>query len=128
MKKFVSILLAAVILLSGVNISYSMHFCGGKLAASRWTVGKQASCGMKKKKSGAARPFKSDCCKNQDYKYEVDGNYSPSHVLKLELNNIFILAEFSIFQLISFAPRPAVLAPRGEPPLLCPERLCVFRI
>jgi hypothetical protein len=47
MKKLLSRSVALIILLTGMNLTISSHFCGGVLAATKVSfTGKLASCGM----------------------------------------------------------------------------------
>ena len=47
MKKGVSILMALMLILAGLHLSVSSHFCCGKLATVKLTfTGEKAGCGM----------------------------------------------------------------------------------
>ena len=81
MKKLFSILFAAMILLSGMHLSFATHICSGELSATKWSISdEKATCGMELDK--AAKPtensFSSECCQDQISFYSVDNNYSPS--------------------------------------------------
>ncbi|HKK40915.1 MAG TPA: hypothetical protein VJ963_00805 [Bacteroidales bacterium] len=83
MKKILSISFALLILLSGMNISISNHFCHHKLSASEISFsGKTASCGMETDLAGDnpanGSLFDSGCCSTNLSKLIVDNNYSPS--------------------------------------------------
>jgi len=52
MKKVLTILIAAFLLASGMQVSIDHHYCGGSLAGTRISLtGKLASCGMEKPES-----------------------------------------------------------------------------
>jgi len=69
-------------LLSGLQLTISRHYCGGELADSKVSVlGQIASCGMETATDECTQPsnhVKSSCCNNQVSVYAVDHNYSPS--------------------------------------------------
>lgn len=82
MKKLFSILFAVLILLSGMHLSLASHYCGGELAAVKWSLNDaKASCGMEK--TSSACPTEKNitaesCCKDEMSFYAVDSNYNPS--------------------------------------------------
>jgi len=82
MKKLLSISLALLMLLSGMQITISMHYCGGELADSKVSLtGHLASCGMEGETDECTQPgnhVESSCCNNQVSVYALDQNYSPS--------------------------------------------------
>lgn len=82
MKKLLSISIAFIMLLSGLQLTVSRHYCGGELADSKVSVwGHVASCGMETATDDCTQPgnhVKSSCCNNKVSVYEVDHNYSPS--------------------------------------------------
>lgn len=80
MKKLLSISLALLMLLSGMQLTISMHYCGGELADSRVSLtGHIASCGMEAIDDNCTTSESSldeSCCKNQFSVYAIDQNYS----------------------------------------------------
>jgi len=82
MKKLLSISLALLMLLSGMQLTISTHYCGGELADSKVSLtGHLASCGMESSNDGCSLPesnMESSCCNNKVSVYAVDQNYSPS--------------------------------------------------
>jgi len=105
MKKFFTIPLALLILLSGMHLTIATHLCGGKIAATMISItGKEASCGMvhdTKSKASSETSIASKCCENKFSVYSVDNNYSPSafHFKEITQN---ILQEFLIPEGFSF--------------------------
>ena len=73
-----------MILLSGMHLSIATHFCGGELAAVKWSVlDEKASCGMEMVKPLATtekRVQAESCCKDHMSFYAVDNNYNSSSV------------------------------------------------
>jgi len=69
-------------LLSGMQLTISRHYCGGELADSKVSiVGNIASCGMESETDECTQPgshLESGCCDNKVSFYEIDHNYSPS--------------------------------------------------
>jgi len=81
MKKLFSISFALLILLSGMHLSISTHFCGGQIAAVRWSLsGEKATCGMENSKSAipCEKEIMTNCCHNEEASLTVDNNYSPT--------------------------------------------------
>jgi hypothetical protein len=89
MKRLLSIAIAVLILLSGMHFSISTHFCGGEVAAVKWSFsGKIASCGMKSLTSinhSGHKSISANCCHNKVTYFKVDNNYSPS---KFQIKNV----------------------------------------
>ena len=82
MKKLFSISIALIMLLSGLQLTISKHYCGGELADAKVSlIGHVASCGMETATDECTQPgnhLKSSCCNDQISVYAVDHNYSPS--------------------------------------------------
>ena len=79
MKKLFSILFAAVIVLSGMHLSMATHYCGGELAAVKWSLDdEKASCGMPIDHQTLPNGYNAECCQDQLAFYVVDHNYNPS--------------------------------------------------
>jgi hypothetical protein len=79
MKKLFSIVFAALILLSGMHLSLASHYCGGELAAVKWSlVDEKASCGMPSDHQTIPNGYNAECCQDQLAFYAVDNNYNPA--------------------------------------------------
>lgn len=82
MKKIFSILFSLAIILSGVHITVSAHYCGGKIAASEISLsGKTASCGMEEEKNPCSMPqsrLSANCCHDVVSVFCLYNNYKPS--------------------------------------------------
>ena|ERR1035437_4240164 len=82
MKKLFSILFAAMILLSGMNLSFAKHICGGEISAVKLSVtDEKASCSMEMTgETNSNKPAVSpeSCCKDEMSFLTVDKNYNPS--------------------------------------------------
>jgi len=82
MKKIFSISVALLMLLSGMQLTISRHYCGGALAESKVSlVGHIASCGMETATDECTQPgnhVESSCCNNKVSSYSVDHNFTPS--------------------------------------------------
>jgi hypothetical protein len=88
MRKLLSIVVVGLILVSGMHLSMATHFCGGKVAAIKWSfTGQFATCGMEAcDHSGSNHEYYStDCCKNLISFFSVDQNYTPSSFQILEV-------------------------------------------
>jgi hypothetical protein len=99
MKKYLAIPVALLILLSGMNMNFAIHYCGGKIADSKISLtGKKAICGMEsdnKTNSSTHDNFSSECCKDDLLVYSVEKTYSPL-VFHLKEITWDVLQEFSI--------------------------------
>jgi len=139
MKKLFSISLALIMLLSGLQLTISMHYCGGELADSKVSlVGHVASCGMESGTDGCTQPITigaASCCQNSISVYEVDHNYSPSftgfkafsqtilQVFTIPANNT-LHSLTPVNQLYSDASPPGFLLASA----VSLPKICVFRI
>ena len=109
MKKLLSISLALLMLLSGMQLTISMHYCGGELADSRVSLtGHLASCGMEgivDNCTASESSLDESCCNNQVSVYAVDHNYSPSfsefNAFSQSVLQVFTLPENSSFHSFS---------------------------
>ena len=97
MKKGFSILLSLVLILSGVHVTVSTHFCGGKVAASEVSLsGKLATCGMEDNMSACplqGQNIKSHCCEDIVTIYGIDNNYTSSS----SFTSLILQTEFQSF-------------------------------
>lgn len=88
MKKALSILFASLILLSGLHVSMASHYCGGELAAVKWSLSDvKANCGMEMSVPSCPSDHnisQESCCKDKITYFVVDSNYNLS---SLEVNN-----------------------------------------
>ncbi|MEI7828118.1 MAG: hypothetical protein WCI31_00030 [Prolixibacteraceae bacterium] len=92
MKRAVSILFAALILVSGIHLTIASHICCGELAAVKCSItGEKATCGMEDNSAPcpANGVIEVDCCKNRIAACSTDHNYFPSFQ---EIENVQSLA------------------------------------
>jgi hypothetical protein len=139
MKKLFSISIAFIMLLSGLQLTVSRHYCGGELADSKVSVwGHVASCGMETATDDCTQPgdhVKSNCCNNKVSVYEVDHNYSPSFTefkaFAQTVLQVFVIPENITFHsLTSFSNLYTDVSPPGFLPAnaVSLPKICVFRI
>jgi hypothetical protein len=104
MKKVFSIAFAVIILLTGMHMSVATHFCGGEVAAVKWSFsGKIATCGMKSfavVNHPGHKSISSNCCHNKVTFFKVDDNYNSSNFQFKDLSKniikvLFIPIQFS---------------------------------
>jgi hypothetical protein len=139
MKKLFSISIALLMLLSGMQLTVSRHYCGGELADAKVSLtGHIASCGMEGETDGCTQPgnhVKSSCCDNQVSVYAVDQNYSPSFTefkafAQTALQAFVIPENITFRSLASFSNLYTDTSPPGS--LLANAvslpKICVFRI
>ena len=82
MKKVLTILIATVLLASGMQVSLAHHYCGGNLADVRLSfTGKLASCGMEEPESIYPDHAIIDkkCCEDQVSYFSISSNYYPEY-------------------------------------------------
>jgi hypothetical protein len=139
MKKLFSISIALIMLLSGMQLTISRHYCGGALAESKVSlVGHIASCGMETATDECTQPgnhVKSSCCNDQVSVYAVDHNYSPSFT-EFKAFSQTVLQVFTIPENIAFhslTPVAQILTDVSPPGFLPANavslpKICVFRI
>lgn len=139
MKKLFSISIAFIMLLSGLQLTVSRHYCGGELAQSKVSLtGHVASCGMETATDDCTQPgnhVKSSCCNNKVSVYEVDHNYSPSFTefkaFAQTVLQVFVIPENITFHsLTSFSNLYTDVSPPGFLPAnaVSLPNICVFRI
>ena len=139
MKKGLSILFAALILLSGMHLSLASHYCGGELAAVKWSlVDEKASCGMALDKqiiTTANTITTESCCKDELSFLAVDSNYNPSSLqindpIKQLLQVFYIPESIGIQFSNTHSSVNATIQPPGKfiaSAVSLPD-ICVFRI
>jgi hypothetical protein len=139
MKKFFTIPLALLILLSGMHFTIATHYCGGKIAATKVSLsGKEASCGMisdQRSDNSTETQVSSKCCDNEFAVYKIDSDYSSSsfHFKDITQN---ILQEFLVPEGFSFHSTLSQLTNHANvsPPdcylanTVSIADICVFRI
>ncbi|HBH85228.1 MAG: hypothetical protein A2X05_05940 [Bacteroidetes bacterium GWE2_41_25] len=82
MKKVLTILTAAILLVSGMQVSLDRHYCGGNLIDVKISVtGKLASCGMEQYESSCPghQAIDKKCCEDQLSFYSLNSNYFPEY-------------------------------------------------
>jgi hypothetical protein len=139
MKKVFTILFSVIIILSGANLSFAVHYCGGQIAASKISITHTlASCGMatdKKNKNNTVTQMNSNCCVDKVSNLVVDSNYyptdislklsSPSYLLILSLLPEYLHHDFfEANRLIQDFKPPGIFAINS---VSLPD-ICIFRI
>ena len=139
MKKFLTIPLALLILLSGMHFTIATHYCGGHIAATKLSFsGKEATCGMisdHESENSTETQVSSKCCDDKIAVYKIDSDYSPSAFNFKEITQN-ILQAFQIPEGFSFHPLISLLTvPANVSPPDCylanavsMADICVFRI
>ncbi len=140
MKKVLSILFALLVLLSGMHLTFSKHYCGSEVASFEKVslTGEVASCGMEDSADNNTQPglhFKTHCCDNEVTALVVDNNYTPSFTLfkafpQPVLQVVAIPLNFSIHPLYAANFIGTNVSPPGD--FLVSDvslpHICVFRI
>ena len=96
-------------LLSGMQLTISLHYCGGELADAKVSLtGHVASCGMEGETDDCTQPgnhVESSCCNNQVSTYAIDRNFAPSFTsfkaFEQAVLQVFILPEIQNFNAIT---------------------------
>ncbi len=98
MKKVFSISISVLMIVTMLNITVAMHYCGGKEVASTVSIsGKLASCGMhcsEKELPLSGTYFTNQCCDDIVTLFVIDSNYTPSFpfVTKTFQNSLHVIA------------------------------------
>ncbi|EFK57640.1 hypothetical protein ACFU8T_10095 [Sphingobacterium spiritivorum] len=133
MKKLILIFTTVFYLASASGAGVHLHYCSGQLV--NWTFVKDKTddcgfCGMEKK-----QPLENDCCKDVDYKADLDKAYKLNNQSYKFEQVVFIIPQFKIFETSLFVPLRALLLshitstapPLGEhSPIFIKN--CTFRI
>ena len=139
MKKGFSIVMAVLVLLTGLHLSVASHFCHGKLAAVKISItAEKATCGMEDEAESSApsgKFFKTHCCVNELATLAVDSSYSPSTSLSIDLTHkivpVFatpvseVVSEIAYVQYVHPILSPPGIFRRNSVDL---TDICVFRI
>jgi hypothetical protein len=138
MKKVFSILFAVIILITGMHLSVSRHFCGQRVSSVKWSItGKYATCEMENQINSSTneKNITSNCCRNEVAFFKVDNNYSPSvfqfNKYVKKISQVLFATSDPLFHLISYNSTSLTnVLPPGK---LCSKvlslaDLCVFRI
>jgi len=89
MKKALIILLASFYLIIASGVTFSLHYCGGKLKTiSLFSNHQEGCCGSKKKSKG--------CCKDKTTIVKVNDSHQLSHIIKVNNANIVSIALISV--------------------------------
>jgi hypothetical protein len=138
MKKYLTIPVAMLILLSGMHFTIATHFCGGEIASTKISVtGKLASCGMtsdEKSKTSSETSFASNCCEDEIAVYAVDSSYTASQIHTSEITHTvlhgFCIPEVSFHAISPLLTNLANARPPGSYMVSAVNRtdICVFRI
>jgi hypothetical protein len=139
MKKFFTIPLALLILLSGMHFSVATHYCGGHVAATKLSFsGKEAKCGMisdHRSENSTETQISSKCCDDKIAVYKIDSDYSPS---SFHIKDIIQNIPHEFFVPEGFAFQSAILSIINHTNFSPPDcytanavritDICVFRI
>jgi hypothetical protein len=82
MRKILTISVAFIMLIAGMQFSIDRHFCGGELTATKFSVtGKLASCGMEETEHSFPNhnSFDQRCCEDQLTCVGISNNYIPEY-------------------------------------------------
>lgn len=83
MKKTFAIMIAAMMITSGMMVTIDRHYCGGKLADTKISLtGKMASCGMETQERNCSNQLSIDrkCCEDQVSYYGFISKYVPEYL------------------------------------------------
>ncbi|EEI92475.1 hypothetical protein HMPREF0765_2090 [Sphingobacterium spiritivorum ATCC 33300] len=133
MKRLILILMTVFYLASASGAGVHLHYCMGQLVD--WTFVKDKTddcgfCGMEKK-----QPLENDCCKDVDYKANLDKAYKINNQNYKFEQVVFIIPQFKPLETSLFTPVRVLLLshvmskapPLGEyPPIFLKN--CTFRI
>lgn len=137
MKKLFTIIIAVLILASGLRVSIDHHYCGGKLAGTKLSFsGRLASCGMETVQDNCSRQISVDkkCCEDQLTYYSLASQYLPEYFKISNPSPEENLQSFPVSELLfssyDFSNNNSWVLPPGEKlkPGITLSEICVFRI
>lgn len=136
MKKLLSIILALLIIVSGVHLTIATHYCGGSFEGFKVSVsGEKAGCGMEAS-AWACHDLKTighNCCTDRMASYIITDNFISTvfQLIKVAQSNFHFLFEipnilihhspYLIMQIAHFPPGKCL------PNLVKLASICVFR-
>jgi hypothetical protein len=90
MRKTASILMAIIVLLTGIHLSIASHLCQGRVVNVNFSITgtNVSSCCMKGDviPSPSGKTIKTHCCVNELTTLTVDSNYSPSYFKNIDVS------------------------------------------
>jgi len=138
MKKILTTTFALLFLLSGMHLSLASHYCGGALAATRWSFNEaKATCGMEKPgESGLAGILIHEaCCQDAFTQCTVDNQYnfqtfSPKSLISQQIRHFAVPASPLFKSQTPVNQLYACVLPPGDvqPSHVYQEDICVFLI
>lgn len=136
MKRILSIVLAVLLLASGLHLSVASHYCGGTLAQVKWSLNHDlAGCGMENDvKTHSGNPEWQDaCCQDLLSAWTTDGQFTASTPL-IAAFNLQPITCFNTVSLSSVETQTVMVSsfifPPGnlQPSRVCRNSICVYRI
>jgi hypothetical protein len=82
MKRALIILISAVFIASGFQVSIDKHYCGGSLFATKISLtGEKASCGMEQSNSicNSHSAVNAKCCEDLISSFSLNNNFFPEY-------------------------------------------------
>ena len=139
MKKGISISLTLLMITAMLHFSVAMHYCGGKIAASKISLtGKLATCGMESSEKElplSGINFSKHCCDDVVIYMLTDNNYTQSFpiVQNSFQHNFQILGMPAGYPVLSPAVSKSIFTNTGPPGTMMSadvdlSDICVFRI
>jgi hypothetical protein len=139
MRKAFSILFILVIMLSGAHFTIAIHYCGGKVAATKISLsGKLASCGMESTTESCPLPGKNlatHCCEDIITTVGIVNNFTQPDFFQINITQNNIQPFYSpVSQSFSFVTNSDHICTNTGPPGRFPASavnlhdICAFRI
>jgi hypothetical protein len=137
MKKALTILIAGILITSGMQISLDRHYCGGSLADIKVSfTGKLASCGMERHEAqNTAFPVITNrCCEDQVSVYSISANWYPEFFQLSHPSPVKGLDDFQTVSLLYSNSYSSGIDNRVLPPgyrnghSVTQAGICIFRI
>ncbi len=120
LRKFIHIIVTLFLLISTTGITFSMHYCGGKLVSTSILTEAKSCC-----------DDDCGCCENRTQHYEVKDNFVSSDIIHniniAELDILFpvyFVLNFDIFKIIE---KPVFVTEDASPPPLIQTRLALLQ-
>ncbi len=94
MKKFFSVILSLVFLMTSMGFTVSSHICGGKRVKTVVSMSvADVSCGMEKTRNNCAsgEQMRSNCCQDEFLLMQLEENYT-QQLTEVDFSNDFLVA------------------------------------
>lgn len=124
MRKVSAILLAALLLLVNMSLTFSTHYCGGEAVETSISLGKaDVGCGMEVTStddcdSPTDGVISKNCCSNEHYTLSIDEDYKENTAQEISAFKTIVAAPVEVNSNFFIAPKSSNRFVAYPPPLV----------